>query len=324
MPYPFEFQLLEEDWDHFAILMDSALHRIPALAETGIKKFYNGPESFTPDNQFILGEAPGAARTSSSAPASTRSASPRPAAPGGRWPSGSSTASPTSDLTAVDIRRFAPFNGNNQWLHDRVGEVLGLHYAMPWPNRELTSARPFRRSPAAPPARAGQRGLRQQDGLGAGQLLRAAAARARTSSTRWGQPNWLPWSTAEQRATRTAVAVFDQTIVLQVPASTGPDADGALQWLCTADVAVPPGRTVYTGMLNARGTYESDLTVTRLSAEEFLLVSSSATTERDQDHITRRMPAGRARVAGRRDLAVRRARGDGAPVARPAGQALPR
>ena len=68
-------------------------------------------------------------------------------APAGPWPSGSWTGEPTSDLTAVDIRRFAPFNGNNQWLHDRVGEILGLHYEIPWPNRELVTARPFRRSP---------------------------------------------------------------------------------------------------------------------------------------------------------------------------------
>jgi 4-methylaminobutanoate oxidase (formaldehyde-forming) len=107
----------------------------------------------------------------------------------------------------------------------------------------------------------------------------------------WGQQNWQPWSSAEQRAARTTVALFDQTSFSKY-LITGPDAERALQWLCTADVAVSPGRTVYTGMLNSRGTYEADITVTRLSAEEFLLVSSSASTERDQDHVTRRMPAG--------------------------------
>ena len=93
LPYPFEFQLLEEDWDHFAILMDNAITRIPALAETGIKKFYNGPESFTPDNQFILGEAPELRNFFVGARASTPSASRPRAAPGGRWPSGSPRAS---------------------------------------------------------------------------------------------------------------------------------------------------------------------------------------------------------------------------------------
>jgi heterotetrameric sarcosine oxidase gamma subunit len=94
---------------------------------------------------------------------------------------------------------------------------------------------------------------------------------------------------AEQRATRTGVAVFDQTSFSKY-LLTGPGSEQALQWLCTADVAVPPGRTVYTGMLNERGTYESDLTVTRLSPGEFLLVSSAATTERDKDHIAKRIP----------------------------------
>ncbi len=118
------------------------------------------------------------------------------------------------------------------------------------------------------------------------------------------------------------MALFDQTSFSKY-LLTGPDSERALQWLCTADVAVPPGRTVYTGLLNERGRYESDLTVTRLSAEEFLLVSSSATTERDQDHIRRRMPAGRVRAAGRRDLGVLGARRDGAQVPGSAGRAVP-
>ena len=119
LPYPFEFKLLEEDWDHFAILMDSAMHRIPVLAETGIKMFYNGPESFTPDNQFILGEAPelrnffvGAGFNSvgiASAGGAGRALA--------EW---ITEGEPGLDLSAVDIRRFAAFNGNNQWLHDRV------------------------------------------------------------------------------------------------------------------------------------------------------------------------------------------------------------
>ena len=147
LPYPFEFQLLDEDWDHFAILMDSAIARIPVLADTGIKMFYNGPESFTPDNQFILGEAPElrnffvAAGFNSVGIASAGGAGRALA----EW---IIEGEPGLDLSAVDIRRFAAFNGNNQWLHDRVSEVLGLHYAVPWPNRELASARPFRRSPA--------------------------------------------------------------------------------------------------------------------------------------------------------------------------------
>jgi glycine cleavage system aminomethyltransferase T len=107
----------------------------------------------------------------------------------------------------------------------------------------------------------------------------------------WGRPGWLAWSAAEQTSTRTGVTVFDQTSFSKY-LLVGPDAEQALQWLCTADVAVPVGRTVYTGLLNRRGTYESDLTVTRTGEEEYLLVSSAATTERDQDHLRRHLPEG--------------------------------
>jgi heterotetrameric sarcosine oxidase gamma subunit len=284
IPYPFEFQLLEEDWDHFSVLMDSALLRIPALEETGIRKFYNGPESFTPDNQFLLGEAPevrgffvGAGFNSvgiASAGGAGRALA--------EW---IVEGEPTSDLTGVDVRRFARFNGNNQWLHDRVGEVLGLHYEVPWPNREMRTARPFRRSPLYH--------LLEQSGANFGSRMGweranvfAPAGVEPVLDHTWDKPAWLPWCAAEQRNTREAVTVFDQTSFSKY-LLVGRDAEEVLQWLCTADVAVEPGRTVYTGMLNARGTYESDVTLTRVSATEYLIVSSAATTVRDQDHIRR-------------------------------------
>ncbi len=113
--------------------------------------------------------------------------------------------------------------------------------------------------------------------------------------------------------------MFDQTSFSKYLLA-GPDAEQALQWLCTADVAVPVGKSVYTGMLNARGTYESDVTVTRTGAQEFLIVSSAATTERDKDHIRKNMPAGAQRRTGRRHLVDGGVRGDGPEVARAAGQ----
>ena len=289
LPYPFEFQLLDEDWDHFAILMDSAIARIPVLAETGIKMFYNGPESFTPDNQFILGEAPElrnffvAAGFNSVGIASAGGAGRALA----EW---IIEGEPGLDLSAVDIRRFAAFNGNNQWLHDRVSEVLGLHYAVPWPNRELASARPFRRSPVYHLLKQANAGFGSKMGWERANFF-APPGQPAGIEYGWGQQNWQPWSCAEQRAARTGVALFDQTSFSKYLV-TGRDAEQVLQWLCTADVAVAPGRTVYTGMLNAHGTYEADITVTRLSADGFLLVSSAAATERDKDHITRRMPLG--------------------------------
>jgi 4-methylaminobutanoate oxidase (formaldehyde-forming) len=289
LPEPFEFQLLPEDWDHFSLLADEAQLRVPALRTAGIKKLYNGPESFTPDNQFLIGEAPEcrnffvAAGFNSVGIASAGGAGQALA----EW---ILTGDPGIDLTAADIRRFARFHGNNAWLRDRVGEILGLHYALPWPNRELATARPFRRSPVH----------HLLDGAGACFGSRMGWERPNFFALpgdepvieySWGAQNWLPACAAEQRAARRDVALFDETSFSKY-LLTGPDAERALQWLCTADVAVEPGWTVYTGMLNERGTYESDLTVTRLSELDFLLVSSAATTERDKHHIRTRMPPG--------------------------------
>ena len=294
LPDPFEFQLLEEDWEHFSILMDSAIKRIPALAEIGMKKLYNGPESFTPDNQFILGEAPGlrnffvAAGFNSVGIASAGGA-------GKALADWIVDGDPGVDLTVVDIRRFAAFHGNNRWLRDRVGEVLGLHYAMPWPNREVETARPLRRSPVYDQLRTAGASFGSKMGWERANVF-APPGQSPDLEYSWDKPTWLPWSAAEQRATREAVAVFDQTSFSKY-LLTGPQALTALQWPCTADVDVPPGRTVYTGMLNAAGRYEADVTVTRLAADEFLLFASAATSERDLDHIRRRLPAVGATVA---------------------------
>ena len=291
IPYPFEFALLEEDWDHFSILMENAVLRVPALEETGIRKFYNGPESFTPDNQFILGEAPevqgffvGAGFNSVGI--ATAGGSGRALA---EWIVG---GDPGMDLTSVDIRRFAPFNGNNRWLHDRVAEVLGLHYEIPWPNREMRTARPFRRSPVYSQIERANANFGSKMGWERANFFAPPDVEPVIEYS-WDKQNWLPWTAAEHANTRENVTVFDQTSFSKYRL-VGPDAETLLQWLCTADVAVPVGRTVYTGMLNERGTYESDVTLTRVAADEYLIVSSAATTERDMDHIGRRIGDHRA------------------------------
>ncbi|MDT7760612.1 MAG: hypothetical protein QOC63_32, partial [Mycobacterium sp.] len=197
---------------------------------------------------------------------------------------------PTSDLTGVDIRRFAPFNGNNRWLHDRVAEVLGLHYEIPWPNREMETARPFRRSPVHHLLEAERANFGSKMGWERANFFAPDSAEPTIDYT-WRKPNWLPWSAAEQANTRTNVTVFDQTSFSKY-LLVGRDAEAALQWLCTADVGVEVGRSVYTGMLNERGTYESDVTVTRTGPEEFLIISSAASTERDKDHIGKNLPGG--------------------------------
>jgi 4-methylaminobutanoate oxidase (formaldehyde-forming) len=288
LPHPFEFQLLAEDWDHFSVLMGSALQRIPALHDTGIKKFYNGPESFTPDNQFILGEAPEVrgffvAAGFNSVGIATAGGAGRALA---EWIVG---GEPTSDLTPMDIRRFARFNGNNRWLHDRVGEVLGLHYEVPWPGRELESARPFRRSPVHHLLAAAGASFGSKMGWERPNVF-APAGVPPVVDHAWDKPRWLAWSAAEQVATRSAVAVFDQTSFGKILVK-GRDAERVLQWLCTADVAVAPGRVVYTGLLNHRGGYEADVTITRVAHDEFLLVTGSASIVRDLAWIEQHTPA---------------------------------
>ena len=151
-----------------------------------------------------------------------------------------------------------------RWLRDRVGEVLGLHYEIPWPNREMRTARPFRRSPVHHLLVEANADFGSRMGWERANFF-APAGETPTIDYSWGKQNWLPWSGAEQTSTRTGVTVFDQTSFSKY-LLRGRDACEALQWLCTADVDVPVGRAVYTGMLNARGTYESDVTVTRWPA----------------------------------------------------------
>ncbi len=288
LPYPFEFQLLAEDWDQFAPIMENAFVRVPALEHTGIRKFYNGPESFTPDNNFLLGEAPGlrgffvGAGFNSMGIASAGGAGRALA----EW---IVNGEPTTDLWPVDLRRFDSHNANNTWLRDRVREVLGLHYAMPWPNRELDTARPFRRSPAYHLLRDAGANFGSKMGWERANFF-APPGQQPVIEYSFGRQNWHDWCNAEQVATRNDVAIFDQTSFAKYVV-TGRDAASYLQWLCTADVDVPVGRTVYTGMLNERGTYESDLTVTRTGDDEFLLVSGSAQPVRDLDWIRRNIPA---------------------------------
>jgi 4-methylaminobutanoate oxidase (formaldehyde-forming) len=282
IPENFEFQLLPDDWDQFEILMENALVRVPALETAQVKQFYNGPESFTPDNNFILGEAPElrgffvGAGFNSMGIASAGGAGMALA----EW---IVAGEPTMDLWPVDIRRFARFNGNDTWLHDRVKETLGLHYAMPWPNRELDSARPFRRSPLYAQLRDDGACFGSKMGWERPNFFAPSLAEARIDYA-FGQQNWLPWSGAEHRACREGVALFDMSSFAKLLVK-GRDAEAVLQGIVANDVAVPPGTTVYTGVLNERGTYESDVTLTRLADDQYLIVTGSAQATRDLDYL---------------------------------------
>ena len=295
IPDPFEFQLLPDNWDAFEILMTNAVERVPAMATAQIRQFVNGPESFTPDNHFILGEAPElrgfyvGAGFNSMGIASAGGAGMALA----EW---IVEGEPTMDVWPVDIRRFARFNGNDRWLHDRVRETLGLHYRMPWPNLELESARPFRRSPLyehlkRSGARFGSKmGWERPNYFELGSDPNSEFGPDPNSMHyTFGQPDWLQSSAREHRACREAVALFDMTSFGKL-AIKGRDAEAVLHSIAANDVAVPVGRTIYTGLLNERAGYESDCTLTRVRDDEYLLVTGSAQLTRDFSYIERLIP----------------------------------
>ncbi len=282
IPDKFEFSLLPDDWDQFEILMENALTRVPSMAETGVRKFYNGPESFTPDNNYLLGETPELGNYfvgcgfNSMGIASAGGAGRALA----EW---IVNGSPTMDLFAVDIRRFANFNNNPTWLHDRVKETLGLHYAMPWPNRELDTARPFRRSALFDRLDAKNAVFGSKMGWERVNWFAADGQKAETEYS-FGRQNWHDAVAKEHKAVREDVAVFDQSSFSKFQIQ-GRDACTELNRICTANIDVAVGQTIYTGLLNDRGCYESDLTVMRLGHEKFMLVTGSAQTIRDADWI---------------------------------------
>lgn len=286
LPENFAFGLLNEDWDHFEPMMMNAIHRIPALETAEVRMLLNGPESFTPDGQFLLGESPALAGFFLGCGMNSVGV----ASGGG---AGHALAhwvlegEPPYDLWSVDIRRMAPFMNNIKVLAERIPEELGLHYAIHYPGRTHETARGLRRSPvhdrlAAKGAWFGTRYGWERAEWFAGPESRVPPALG------FGRPSWHDETAAECHAAREGVALFDQTSFGKLLVQ-GPDAEAALQRLCAADVAVEPGRVIYTGLLNARGGYESDLTATRLDDDRFMLVTGTAQPIRDRHWIERNL-----------------------------------
>jgi len=284
IPENFSFQLLEPDWEKFAEPLRNGKHRIPALETARFARFVNGPESFTPDNSFIMGEAPGlknlfvAAGFNSVGIASAGGA--------GRYlAEWMMEGEPTMDLWSVDIRRFSPWANNLPYLRERVTEVLGLHYQMAWPNREFETARGMLKSPlherlAARGACFGVKNGWERPNWFAHTGIKPVAEYS------FGRQNWFDCHAAEHRAAREGVALFDQTGFSKF-LFKGRDVVSVLQRLCGNDVDVALGHAVYTGMFNARGGIETDLTLIRIAEIEYLIITGSSQTVRDFDWITR-------------------------------------
>ena len=286
VPDRFSFQLLDPDWPKFSQPLADGKHRIPGLASYGFEKFVNGPESFTPDNNFLMGETPELRNLFVSC--GYNSVGIASAGGAGKYlAEWMLEGQPSIDLWSVDVRRFGPWANNRAYLRSRVVEVLGLHYQMAWPNREPETARDVRLSPLhARMASAGacfgvKSGWERPNWF----THRSGATEPRVDYS-FGRQNWFPNHAREHRAVRESVGVMDQTGFGKLRVR-GSDAFRVLQRLCANDLDVPPGRVVYTAMLNERGGFESDLTVVRNSVEEFYLVTGTSQIRRDMDWIQR-------------------------------------
>ena len=278
IPEDFEFDSLPEDFEHFEPILERAMHRMPMFETAGVHTFFNGPESFTPDDMYYLGEAPElrgywvAAGYNSIGIVSSGGAGMALA----QW---INDGEPPFDLWDVDIRRAQPFQKNRAYLKERVSETLGLLYADHYPYRQFETSRGVRRSPLH--GHLAERGAVFGETAGWERAnWFADDGQERAYRYDWSGQNWFQNQKAEHMAIREGVGLFDMSSFGKIRVE-GRDACAFLQRMCGNDIDVAPGRLVYTQMLNQRGGIECDLTVTRLSETAFFLVVPAATVTRD-------------------------------------------
>ncbi len=284
IPDTFEFDQLPEDFDHFEPILEAACNRMPILAEAGIHTFFNGPESFTPDDAYHLGLAPEmdnfwvAAGFNSIGIQSAGGAGMALA----EW---MDTGAKPFDIGDVDISRMQPFQGNKQYLYERSKETLGLLYADHYPYRQKATARGVRRTPFHHHL--------NEHGAVFGELAGweranwfANEGQEREYQYSWKRQNWFENSAAEHRAVRENVGMYDMSSFGKIRVE-GPDAQAFMNYIGGGDYAVPNGKIVYTQFLNSTGGIEADVTVTRLSETAYLVVTPAATRLADQTWMQR-------------------------------------
>ena len=288
-PEDFEFRLLDDDWDHFEQHMVEALARMPALETAGIKQMIDGPESFTPDGNFILGEAPevrnffvGAGFTAFGIASGG----------GAGWVLADwvMRGEQPMDLWVVDVRRFSGLHRDHTWTRERTLEAYGKHYTVAYPLEEYESGRPRIVSPLYERLKARRAVLGSKLGWERANWFAPAGVEARDIYT-FGRGNWFDAVGAEHAACRERVAIFDQSSFAKYE-MTGRDAAKALSWICSNDVAKTPGRLTYTQLLNSRGGIECDLTVARLAEDRFYIVTGTGFRTHDFAWIAQNVPVG--------------------------------
>ncbi len=290
IPADFSFGEIEGDFSHFEPVLMDAMRRVPALADAGIQKFFCGPESFTPDVRYHLGES--AELENCFVAAGLNSVGLQSAGGIGKvvseW---IRDGHPPLDLWEVDVRRNMPFQKNRKYLQARVRESLGLLYATHWPFRQYETARGARRS--AVHDRLARAGACFGEAFGWERAnWYAPAGMTPAYEYSYGRQNWFEASGHEHRAVRNAVGLFDQSSFAKFRLE-GPDAAHVLNHVCANDIDVAPGRMVYTQWLNERGGIEADLTVTRLAPSTFLIVTGAETETKDFNWLKRHIDAGK-------------------------------
>jgi 4-methylaminobutanoate oxidase (formaldehyde-forming) len=287
IPEDFSFATLPDDQEHLLPIFEQAMHRIPKLAETGIQLFLNGPESFTPDDRYILGEAP--ELRNFFVLAGFNSIGIQSAGGAGKvlaeW---IVKGHQPLDLWDVDIRRFAPFQGSPVYLHDRTIEGLGLLYAMHWPFRQFETSRLARKSPLHDRLEKQNACFGEVAGWERANWFAPEGVEAKYEYS-YGRQNWFDYSAEEHKAVRENVGLFDQTSFAKYLLQ-GSDAEAILNRVSANDISVPVGKIVYTQWLNERGGIEADLTITRIEEESFLIVTAAATEHRDFHWLQSHLP----------------------------------
>ncbi|MEW9613147.1 FAD-dependent oxidoreductase [Shinella sp. S4-D37] len=289
VPDEWAYRLFDDDFDHFEQHMVEAIARVPALEKVGVKQMINGPESFTPDGNFILGVAPECANMFVGAGFNAFGIA---SGGGAGWVLAQWVVDGEAplDLWVVDIRRFSGMHRDRQWVLDRTLEAYGKHYTIGFPHEEYESGRPRVVSPLYERLKAHGAVFGSKLGWERPNWFAPKGMEARDVYS-MGRQNWFSTVGDEHRHVREAVGIFDQSSFAKYE-MTGPDALKALDWICANDVGKPVGRLTYTQLLNTRGGIEADLTVARLAEEKFYIVTGTGFRTHDLGWIADHLPAG--------------------------------
>jgi len=289
VPADFNGKLLAPDWPRFEEIMAGAIRRVPAIADAGVSRMINGPEGFTPDNEFILGESE--VRGFFVAAGFCAHGIAGAGGIGRQVASWIVDGEPELDLWKMDIRRFGAHYRSQAFTLARTTEVYQTYYDIHYPNEERQAGRPLRLSPTYETLAELGAAFGEKSGWERPNWFESNAADGDESlrPRGWAGMHWSAAIGAEALATRRAAGLFDETSFAKIEV-VGPGAVAFLQRLCANDVDVPVGRIVYTQLLNRRGGIECDLTVTRVTGDRFLMITGTAVGQHDLSWLRRHLP----------------------------------